>query len=203
MAQVIRRAFDVLVEGEVVELATWPPSAAAVEHLVQTGEGSSFELKSSMRSDTLDKGIPPQVIEKVVARTIAGFMNSHGGTLVIGVRDDGTPLGLDKDIATLPRKDIDGFQQALVQVIAKYLGADVAAMVRICIVRIGPETRDVAVVECPAAGTPVYLKDGDTKEFHVRAGATTRLLDIEETATYVGHHWKHAAAAAPALAGVG
>lgn len=199
MAKVVKRAFDTLVGGELVEMPGWPPSPAAVEHLLQGGETAGLELKSSLRADTLGKGIPPQVLEKVVARTVAGFMNTHGGTLIIGVRDDGTPVGLDKDITTLPRKDLDSFQQALVQVVAKYLGADVAAMLRICITRIGVDSRQVAVVEAPAAAAPVYLRDGKTKEFHVRAGATTRLLDVEETTTYVGQHWKHGFAAFPAL----
>ena len=54
------------------------------------------------------------MIEKVAARTVAGFMNAQGGLLVIGVDDDGKPLGLDRDLATLGRKDLDGFQQTLV-----------------------------------------------------------------------------------------
>ena len=45
-------------------------------------------------------------------------MNAQGGLLVIGVADDGTPLGLDRDLATLGRKDLDGFQQTLVTVLS-------------------------------------------------------------------------------------
>ena len=147
-------------------------------------------MKSSLRADTLGRGIPPKVLEKVAARTIAGFMNSHGGLLLIGVDDQGTPLGLESDIATLQRKDLDGLQQTLVQVVVNYLGADIAAHVRIFFTKVGVAQRDLALIDCPAYGTPVFLKDGEAKEFHVRAGNTTRLMDVQEAANYISNHWK-------------
>ena len=111
--------------------------------------------------------------------------------LVIGVDDDGTPLGLEKDIATLQRKDLDGLQQNLVQVIHKYLGADIAAHVRIHFANVGDQQHDVVLIDCPPYGTPVFLREGEEKEFHVRAGNTTRLMDVQEAAAYISNHWKH------------
>jgi hypothetical protein len=196
MAAVIREAFEVLVRGErEVDADSWPPSAAAIEHLLSEGESGSTEMKASFRADTLDRGIPPKVLEKVVARTVAAFMNSQGGLLLIGADDQGTAIGLDADIATLSRKDVDGFQQALVQVIVNYLGADVAARVRIHVGKVGHEQTEVALVDCPAYSAPVFLKDGDAKEFHVRAANTTRLMDVQEAANYIANHWKHNATA--------
>jgi len=191
MARVIRDAYERLVHGlpETIATVSWPPSPAAVEHLLHAGETSTVELKSSLRADTLGKGIPPKVLEKTVARTVAGFMNAQGGVLVIGVDDDGKPLGLDRDIATLQRSDLDGFQQALVTVLAARLGADVAASVRIHLTKVGPSGHDVALVDCPAFGKPVFLGDGKEKEFHVRAGNTTRLMDVEEAASYIAQRW--------------
>ncbi|HXF97934.1 MAG TPA: DUF262 domain-containing protein [Gaiellaceae bacterium] len=192
MAGVIREAYERLVHGvpDAVTTVSWPPSPAAVEHLLHAGETTGVELKSSLRADTLNRGVPPKVIEKVVARTVAGFMNAHGGVLVIGVDDDGNPLGLERDLATLGRKDLDGFQQALIGVLSSYLGTDVAASVRVHLTKVGPGGHDVALVDCPAYGKPVFLGDGQGKEFHVRAGNTTRLMDVEEAATYTRQHWK-------------
>jgi hypothetical protein len=192
MARVIREAYERLIHGvpDQVAIVSWPPSPAAVEHLLHAGETSRVELKSSLRADTRGKGIPPKVLEKVVARTVAGFMNAHGGMLIIGVDDDGKPLGLDRDLATLGRKDLDGFQQTLVTLLSTHLGADVAASVQIHLTKTGPGGQDVALVDCPAYGRPVYLGDGKSKEFHVRAGNTTRLMDVQEAATYIGQHWK-------------
>lgn len=191
MAGVIREAFERLVHGGIeVEAPSWPPSPAAVEHLLHAGETNGVELKSSLRADTLDRGVPPKVLEKMVARTVAAFMNAQGGLLVIGADDDGKPLGLDRDFAMLGRKDMDGFQQTLVTLLSSSLGTDVAASVRVHATKIGPSGHDVVLVDCPAYGTPVFLTDGQDKEFHVRAGNTTRLMDVAEAATYIGEHWK-------------
>lgn len=191
MASVVRTAFERLVRGDQVELGpSWPPSPAAVEHLLHDGETDRVEMKSSLRADTLGRGVPPKVLEKVVARAVAGFLNAHGGLLVIGADDDGKPLDLAADIATLGRKDLDGFQQTLVQVLANYLGSDVAASVRIHLTKVGPDARDIALVDCGPHPRAVFLSDGATKEFHVRAGNTTRLLDVEEAASYMAAHWK-------------
>ena len=42
-----------------------------------------------------------RALEKVIAKTVAAFMNSDGGTLVVGVSDEGNPLGIESDLATL------------------------------------------------------------------------------------------------------
>jgi predicted HTH transcriptional regulator len=175
---------------EEVTTVSWPPSPAAVEHLLHAGATAGVELKSSLRADTLNKGVPPKVIEKVVARTVAAFMNAQGGVLVIGVDDEGTPLGLDRDLATLGRKDLDAFQQALMNVLSSQLGSDVAASVRVHLTKVGPGGHDVALVDCPEYAKPVFLGSGKEKEFHVRAGNTTRLMDVEEAANYIAQRWK-------------
>jgi hypothetical protein len=191
MADVVRRAFFLLSAGDSEDPGSvWPPSDAAVEHLLLQGETNRVELKSSLRADLAGRGVPPKVLEHVVARTVAGFMNNGGGVLVIGADDAGTPLGLQADLQTLGRKDLDGFQQALVQVLDNYLGGDLAAGVKIHLGKVGPERRDIAVVECPSQGRPVYVRNGASTEFHVRAGNTTRLLDVEESHRYIRDHWK-------------
>lgn len=36
-------------------------------------------------------------MEKAVLKTLVAFLNSKGGTLLIGVADDGTVIGVDED----------------------------------------------------------------------------------------------------------
>ena len=75
-------------------------------------------------------------------------------------------------------------------VLSSYLGADIAASVRVHLTKVGPDGKDVALLECPAYGKPIFLVDGGAKEFHVRAGNTTRLMDVQEAAGYIAQHWK-------------
>ena len=43
-------------------------------------------------------------MEHVVVKTVCGFLNAEGRTLLIGVDDDGQVVGLEKDLSTLGRK---------------------------------------------------------------------------------------------------
>ena len=90
---------------------------------IQQGEGPLLEFKSSFRWD-YQQARSNKEIATAVIKTLAGFMNSHtGGTLLIGVADDGEIVGLENDFKTLRRKDSDGFEQLLMTTIASSLGA--------------------------------------------------------------------------------
>ncbi|CAN5529343.1 D-aminoacyl-tRNA deacylase [soil metagenome] len=47
-----------------------------------------------------------------IVKTIAAFANAKGGTLIIGVNDDGKPVGLDKDLALMSKPDVDRYSYA-------------------------------------------------------------------------------------------
>ena len=62
-------------------------------------------------------------MELMVIKTIAGFMNAVGGTLLIGVADDGKVVGIEKDIKTLGSKQSrDGFALWLTGLLDSTLG---------------------------------------------------------------------------------
>jgi hypothetical protein len=189
---VVREAFAKLVSGESAstDAAGWPPTNAVLQHLLSEGETDRVEMKSSLRADLASKGVPPQTLEHMVARTVAGFLNREGGLLVIGADDHGHPIGLEADFKTLHRQDVDGFQQALVQTLSNYLGAAVAASVRIAVVKVGSNDADLALVQCYPHPKPVYLTNGQTTEFHVRTGNTTRKLDMAAAHSYIATRWK-------------
>jgi predicted HTH transcriptional regulator len=123
-----------------------------------------------------------------VAKTVAGFLNFEGGALLIGVADDGTVIGIENDMATLSRQDVDGFEQTLRQVLSDYLGPEYNHYIRSAYEQRNGQT--VAVLRVEQSAKPVYLRDGDKAEFYVRAGNTTRPLDIEAAYDYIQMHWE-------------
>ena len=67
----------------------------------------------------------------MILKTLAGYMNGNGGTLLIGVADDGAIVGLEKDYKTLKKQDRDGFEQALMTAVATKIGGDACHSVQI------------------------------------------------------------------------
>jgi predicted HTH transcriptional regulator len=67
-----------------------------LERLIAGGESKVVEFKSTGRKN-LHTGQADAAMEWSVVRTVAGFMNGHGGTLVVGVDDGGQPVGLEED----------------------------------------------------------------------------------------------------------
>ncbi|MDR3468137.1 MAG: putative DNA binding domain-containing protein [Xanthobacteraceae bacterium] len=74
-----------------------------IAELVKLGESAVLEFKSTLQWDVVLKQLN-KGLRKSCLKTIAAFMNSEGGTLLIGVEDDGSILGLDKDLGLMARK---------------------------------------------------------------------------------------------------
>ena len=97
----------------------------SVVELIEQGENSSLELKTTIRWDLKLNQINKK-LEDVVLKTIAAFSNGEGGTLIIGVNDDGEIEGLHHDYATLTNGDKDKFELHLRNLLNKEYGVDFA-----------------------------------------------------------------------------
>ena len=164
-----------------------PPQAETLADLLRAGESAVLEFKSSLRWDTRTRQVNTE-LQKTIAKSVAGFLNFEEGRLLIGVGDDGTPVGIEDDLTTLKRKDRDGFEQALVQVVENYLGAEFAQYVHIGFEETGGKT--VCIVRVEPSPKPVWLADRGSTEFYIRAGNTTRPLDVQATHEYISMHWE-------------
>lgn len=82
---------------------------ALIDDLIAEGESDELEFKSSLRWD-YKQGTVNKKLEDVIMKSIAAFANGQGGTLLIGVDDFGTPLGLQHDLSTLTDGDRDTFE---------------------------------------------------------------------------------------------
>jgi hypothetical protein len=145
-----------------------------VRGTIAGGESSSLEFKSTLRWD-LREGRINRSLETVVMKTIAGYMNGRGGTLLIGVADDGSI-------------DRDGFEQALMTSVASKLGADACQCVQALFHSV--EDKDVCRVIVSPAYRPVYLRDGETPKLYVRTGVSTRELNVQEAINYTATRWR-------------
>ncbi|MGC4109613.1 MAG: putative DNA binding domain-containing protein [Nocardioides sp.] len=166
--------------------AAEPTASAVHESQLAGGENKHVEFKSSIRWDRELKTVNRD-LSKVVAKTIAGFMNADGGTLYIGVDDDGGVLGIEADIASLSTQSIDGFERAAHQALSNHLGADVSPRVDLTFPEV--DGKQICVVHCPPHSGAVFFRDGDRQEFYVREGNRTVPLKMAEAQQYIGSQW--------------
>ncbi len=156
--------------------------------VIRQGEGPLLEFKSSLRWDMQEERVN-RSLESVVLKTLAGFFNSYiGGTLLIGVADDGEVIGLEKDYQTLNKPNQDGFEQTLITAISTNLGADLCPHVHVLFHTI--HNKQVCRVIISPSIRPVFLTQGNTPKFFVRTGGGTRDLNIQEALEYVSGRWK-------------
>ncbi|MGB8995785.1 MAG: type I restriction-modification system subunit M N-terminal domain-containing protein, partial [Pseudonocardiaceae bacterium] len=93
-------------------------------------ESQHLEYKSTLRI-MATTGERYKTLETATLKTVAAFANSRdGGTLLIGVSDDGSVFGLASDYAAMRKPDKDDrdlFQLCLGDLIASSMGAAVAS----------------------------------------------------------------------------
>ena len=65
-----------------------------VRKLIEQGESDELEFKSTLRWN-LKTNTPDKNVSLASLKTIAAFLNSEGGTLLIGIADGGEVLGID------------------------------------------------------------------------------------------------------------
>lgn len=156
--------------------------------IVRQGEGAYLEFKSSLRWDLVETRIN-RALEGVVLKTLAGFLNSPiGGTLLIGVADNGEILGLEKDYQTLKKPGQDGFEQAVMTLISSNLGADLCSFVHVLFHVI--DNKEVCRLIISPSGRPVFLDQGNSPKFFVRTGGGTRDLNIKEALDFIRGRWR-------------
>lgn len=154
--------------------------------IIAQGESSRLEFKSSFRWDVQKNGVN-KVLEGAVLKTIAAFMNTEGGSLLIGIDDNGQPLGLEKDFETLKTKNRDGFEVALMTAIAMKLGTPQCSRVAILFHTI--KDQDVCHVLVSKSQKAIFLESGKETKFFLRAGAGTKELNVKEASEYISDHW--------------
>ncbi len=154
--------------------------------LLSQGEGPRLEFKSSFRWD-LRQNQANKALEVVILKTIAGFMNGNGGTLLIGVSDDGEIGGLKQDYTLLKKSDADGFEQAVITVVSTNLGADLCQYLHIVFHTIDGE--DICRIIIKPTPRPVYLSREGAPRLFLRTGAGTRDLNIQEATEYIKGRW--------------
>ncbi len=170
-----------------------PAPSEPIAELILRGESDRLEFKSSARWN-LHTSARDEKIEMVIAKAVAGFLNTDGGTLLIGVNDSGDVVGLVNDFRVVKSPDADRYELWLRDFLGGTLGQNAAAMpiIDFTPVTVDDVTTFVCRVTCPSSPRPVFVrpaKGAGQSELWVRTGNSTRQLKVDEAVDYVMLRW--------------
>ena len=154
------------------------------EELIKRGESKTLEFKSTLRWSLKEDRRDDKFVTHAALKTVAAFLNTDGGDLLIGVRDDGAVVGIEAD----QLENDDKFMRHLTQVVRNGLGDRAGTC-------IDPKTqtfdgKTVCVVSCQRSPEPVFLKWKEIEatpegDFFVRSGPGTVKLSPDSTKEYI------------------
>ena len=118
-----------------------------------------------------------------VLKTVAAFLNSEGGTLLIGVQDNGDICGVELD----KYSNIDKFQVALFNYLKTSFNQVIASSIKTRIHKV--ENKTVCEVRCPKSKEPVYLNFEGSEDFYIRSGPSSEKLKVSQVKKYIDGHF--------------
>lgn len=149
-----------------------------VRELLAGGENEQLEFKSTVRWN-LQAGKPGKEMELAWLKTVVAFLNSKGGVIVLGVADDGTPVGLAKDNFANDDKCLRHVDNLLDQ----HVGAAFLPYVSVRLESV--DELKVVVIVCQPSPQPAFLRSGNSEDFYIRSGPGTRKLPASQIMSYM------------------
>ena len=159
----------------------------AVAGIIENDEDFAVEFKSTARWD-LRENQPNKAMEDAVVKTVAGFLNTDGGTLLIGVGPDRTVLGLEHDYRRVQPPNGDGFVNWLTTHLTNALGHTAVMCTRARItIHAGHE---ICRLDAARSPQPVWAATSkDPRVFFVRMNNSTRVMPNAEIWDYIRKRW--------------
>ena len=156
---------------------------STTEELLVNDETRTVEYKQTARWNVKDQK-KDKTMEQVIVKAVAGFLNGRGGTLLIGVTDDGRPVGLSDDYGLVTPPNADGYVAWLDTLLENALGHTGAHRVEIRIDVISGV--DVCRLDIPASSRPIWTKiKGATEVLYERRNNSTRMVPTQELSNFL------------------
>jgi signal-transduction protein with cAMP-binding, CBS, and nucleotidyltransferase domain len=150
--------------------------------IIRQGETEKIEFKSTLRYN-LHTGKFGREIEHAALKSIAAFLNSWGGILLIGVDDKQTITGIEPD----QFENDDKALLHLTNMIKERLGTHFMQFVNCSVEPI--ETRKVMRIDVSPSNLPAFLTNNNEESFYVRTGPSTTDLKPSRIYDYIDNRF--------------
>jgi hypothetical protein len=149
-----------------------------IKNIIDGGENQNVEFKSTLRWN-IHAGKMGKEIEIAWMKTVVAFLNTDGGTLLVGVADDGQLLGNELD----KFKNDDKYLLHVNNSIKDFIGLEYASQISFELVTI--DNQNILVIYCKAYEEAIFLKNGNEDELYVRFGPSSKKLSTKEVLKYM------------------
>ena len=114
---------------------------------------------------------------------MAAFLNTDGGTLIIGVKDDRTIVGIEVDYPWVKPRSRDGWRLTFDHLVTHQLGAEVMNCIDL---QLEPwHDRTIAMIRCEPREEPTWVGE----ELYVRCTASTEKLSTRHAMAWWRQRW--------------
>lgn len=148
--------------------------------LIKKGEDEVLEFKSTYKWD-INKNKVNKELPHEISIALCAFLNSEGGTLLIGIKDNGKIYGLENDIKLF--KTLDKLQQDITNTIRRDLGGS-GMDFKMSTKKIN--SKIICIIEIDSSKNPVFYKN---KELYIRRGSASHNLNPKEAYDYIQKHF--------------
>lgn len=176
-----------LVEPETIPVVA--PEAKPIPQLIMGGENQFVEFKASLMWDYHQKRANKALYDPVM-KNVVGFMNAAGGTLLIGVSDDGDILGLEPDYSVMKKQDKDGFENVFNMAFGSMIGIELRHFLDVQFPEM--DGQEICIVSVSPSDRPAYLTSKGSEKFYIRAGNMSQALSVSKATAYIQSRFERA-----------
>jgi len=150
--------------------------------IIRQGESVKIEFKSTLRQN-IHTGKFGREIEHAALKSIAAFLNSWGGILLIGVDDKQNVTGIEPD----QFENDDKALLHLTNMIKERLGTHFMQFVNCEVETI--ESRKVMRIDVSPSNLPAFLTNNNEEYFYIRTGPSTTDLKPSRIFDYIDNRF--------------
>jgi hypothetical protein len=151
-----------------------------IKELIRNGETQEIEFKTTFNID-IKTHKKEKYIQLAALKNVVAFLNTEGGSLLIGVDDNGAVCGIEEDDFQNSDKYLLNFKNA----VKGHIGEGFYPLINWRLIEV--DNRNVLFVDCRKSNKPCFL---DEKDFYVRTNPSVDKLEGQKLFEYVGNHFK-------------
>jgi|GEM_PF-995143 len=183
-----------------------------IQELIRKGENEIVEYKSSTlwsKSLTEDeikasnvsrdiRNFGRAASKVIIAKSIAGFLNTDGGNLIIGIKENKSNdpdeiIGINGELLKLHDQCPDGYRRMLVdEIIRKYFHPEIYNHFSLYLRIFFPELEGkmLCLIQIEKSEVPAFLTIRNKEYFFIRIDAETRFIEGRDMVEYCKNRFK-------------